>query len=354
MILTNREPDKNYMRLPAEWESQDAVLLSWPHEATDWNYMLDWVQACFADIVVAALKFAKVIIVAPDPEVPRRQLLQKGITHDVIYISAPTNDTWIRDFGPITIETNGIKQSLDFCFNGWGLKFAANLDNLVNVHLYSTGLFCTEYINKRGFVLEGGSVDSDGAGTILTTTECLLSPNRNAQMDKMEIDGYLRRTFGADHILWLDNGSLQGDDTDSHIDTLARLAPNDTIVYVGAPGSESDPHFDPLTKMAQNLKMFRTRNGLPYRLVELPFTDPVFDDEGNRLPATYANYLPLNGAVLLPVYGQPLNDEKARNVLKSVFPDKEIIGIDCRALIQQHGSLHCVTMQIPTGTLKTV
>ena len=225
------------------------------------------------------------------------------------------------------------------------MKFAADKDNLVNSRLFA------ETVNRRGFVLEGGSIESDGRGTLMTTSRCLLSPNRNAQLGRDDIEEYLKAEFGLKQVLWVDHGFLEGDDTDSHIDTLARLAPHDTILYCGA-GNETGAQHDSLVAMARQLRSFTTPDGRPFNLIELPLPDPIFDDEGERLPATYANYLATPKAILMPTYGQPRNDRLAADTLRIVYGDRRIITVDCRALIRQHGSLHCATMQLPEVKLK--
>lgn len=340
------------MRLPAEWESTEAVLLSWPHAGTDWAYMLDEVEDCFVRIVTAITPYARVVIVAPDIEHVAAKL-QHIPAGRLIICPMPTNDTWARDFGPVTtIDAEGRLIVNDFKFNGWGLKFAADKDNLVTSRLCKAGLFTGLRANRLGFILEGGSIESDGEGTLLTTSECLLSPNRNGSLLRDEIEDYLKDAFGVVRVLWLDHGSLAGDDTDSHIDTLARLAPpGDVIFYTGC-SDPDDEHYPALKAMAEQLATFTTVSGKPYTLIELPLPDAVFDpDEGIRLPATYANFLIVNGAVLLPVYNQPMKDQQAIDTLRVALPDYKIVPVDCRALIRQHGSLHCVTMQLPTGSL---
>ena len=348
---TNDNKQKTIKRLPAEWEKQDAVLIAWPHELTDWSYMLDDVRRCYADIAGAIVRHANLIIAAPDCSDARKALA--NLPQDKIrYYDIDTNDTWARDFGALTTVTDDGRFIFnDFKFNGWGLKFAANLDNLITRRLYDHDIFNGSYNNCLGFVLEGGSVESDGQGTILTTSECLLSPNRNGDMTRDMIARRLCDVFGAKRVLWLDNGALEGDDTDSHIDTLARLAPGDTIIYVGCDDPD-DSHYDCLKAMEKEILALRRPDGLPYNAVALPLPDPIYDEDGERLPATYANFLILNDAVLLPVYNQERKDMLARQMMKIVFPDHEIIPVDCRALIRQHGSLHCVTMQFPENSIK--
>ncbi|MCM1354950.1 MAG: agmatine deiminase family protein [Staphylococcus sp.] len=336
-------------RFPAEWERHDCVLLAWPHEETDWNYMLDEARACIAEIVKAISREECVLLVGPASLCLESVKAQDFDPRRVKFVDMPTNDTWARDFGALTVEANGSLRLLDFKFNGWGLKFAADKDNLINSRLSADGFMAAPLENRLNFVLEGGSVESDGNGTLLTTAECLLSPNRNGQSDRNEISAYLAETFGFVHQLWLHHGALAGDDTDSHIDTLARLAPDNTIVYCGA-GEPEGPNYAGLVKMAEELSTLRTPDGLPYNLIELPLPDTI-EMDGEILPATYANFLITPKQILLPVYGQPKKDYLASQTLKISFPEHEVVGIDCRALIRQHGSLHCVTMQFPVGAI---
>ena len=200
-------------------------------------------------------------------------------------------------------------------------------------------------------MLEGGSIESDGQGTIFTTSCCLLAPHRNQPLSKEEIEQRLKRYLCADRVLWIDHGSLQGDDTDGHIDTLVRICPDDTLLYIGCDDPQ-DEHFSELQLMEQQLSTFRTADGRPYRMLKLPLPRPIYDEDGQRLPATHANFLVVNGAVLCPTYGQPDLDRKALDTIGLAFPDRSIVPIDCRTLIRQHGSLHCCTMQFPEGVLK--
>ncbi len=337
-------------RLPAEWEIQDGVLMAWPHEGTDWAYMLDDVRPVFVEIIRQITRFERVLLTAPHAASTAEYLDKAGIDRDKITIcEVQNNDTWARDFGPITVIFNNKPTLLDFGFNGWGLKFPANFDNLISKQLKKLKIFLPT-LNTIGLVMEGGSIESDGLGTILTTAECLLSPNRNPQLDKSEIEQALASLVGAKRVLWLHHGSLAGDDTDSHVDTLARICPNDTIVYQAC-DNPLDEHFESLKLMERELQAFTAPDGSPYRLIPLPWPKARFDEQAHRLPATYANFLIINGAVLVPTYYDPENDRTALDRIASAFPGREIIAIDCLPLLEQHGSLHCVTMQLPQGVL---
>lgn len=336
--------------LPAEWHPQSGIQLTWPHANTDWAHMLTEVQECFVNIAREIAKRELLLIVTPEPEAVEKQIAATVNMANVRFLECETNDTWARDHGAITMIDGGNPSLLDFTFNGWGLKFASDRDNRITRHAIEAGVLKGHYVNHLGFVLEGGSIESDGMGTLLTSSECLLSPNRNGQLNKVEIEEFLKSTFHLQKILWLDHGYLAGDDTDSHIDTLARFCTTDTIAYVKCEDKE-DEHYDALSAMEEQLKTFRTLAGEPYRLLALPMADKI-EENGERLPATYANFLILNDAILYPTYNQPENDRKAEQVLQEAFPKHQIVGIDCRALIKQHGSLHCVTMQYPQGVIK--
>lgn len=334
---------KNQIILPAEWAEQDFVQLTFPHADSDWADMLDEVEACFIEIAREIAKRQNLLIVCRSKK-ELREKLHEIDTSRITFAELPSNDTWARDHGGITIFENGKRKVLDFTFNGWGMKFPANFDNQITRRLFGKGIFeFSEYQNRKKFVLEGGSIESDGEGTLLTTAECLLSNNRNNK-SKTEIEAILTETFGLKQILWLNHGYLAGDDTDSHIDTLARFCTPKIIAYVQCSDKE-DEHYEELKKMEEELQAFRTLDGKPYELLPLPMADAVYEN-GERLPATYANFLIMNGAVLLPTYNSP-KDKIAKQQLQKAFPDREIVGINCLPLIKQHGSLHCVAMQFP-------
>lgn len=346
-------PDQSIKRrLPAEWEPQSAVQLTFPHENTDWANVLDEVLPCFVQIAETISRFQKVLIVCRDiPAV--RLLLKNAVAKNLVFAECDSNDTWARDHGGITVFENDRPLILDFVFNGWGLKFPADKDNLITGSLHRQGVFNAPLANG-GIVLEGGALETDGKGTLLTTAECLLSPNRNPHLDQHQTEDFLKTCLGFNRVLWLHHGYLAGDDTDSHIDTLARFCNPDTIAYVCC-DDPHDEHYGALQKMEAELLSFRLpgAGGRPYQLVPLPWPDACFDDAGQRLPATYANFLMINGAVLVPTYGVR-QDAEALRVLTGIFPDHAVIGINCRPLILQHGSLHCVTMQYPTDVVNTV
>jgi len=337
-------------RLPAEWEEQDGVLLAWPHEQTDWSQILAEVETVYCNIVLTLSQFEYVVLVVADVEKVATKLRTVGVDLDRVRLyQVPTNDTWARDFGPITVMEHGHPHLLDFRFTGWGGKFDARLDNAISAELAHQGTFSAP-VTPIDLVLEGGAIESDGAGTLLTTAECLQNPNRNPALDRPAVEAGLQRHFGAQRVLWLEHGYLAGDDTDSHIDTLARLAPKDTIVFQAC-SDPDDEHFSALQAMTAELRALRTVTGRPYRLLALPWPRACYDEHRDRLPATYANFLVVNGAVLVPTYDDPA-DTAAIAVVGEAFPDRKIIGIDCRTLIRQHGSLHCITMQLPRGVLR--
>jgi len=336
-------------RLPAEWEAQDGVLLSWPTPHSDWADHLEQIVPVFIELVGHISRFEQVIIVTPHPTQTIAALQQANISLQRVQCYAvKTNDTWSRDFGPITVFKQQQPWLYDFGFNGWGLKFPANHDNQITRKLSELAVFSAP-VQIQPLVLEGGSIESDGSGILLTTSTCLLSANRNPHLKKHDIEQFFQQQFGIHKTLWLDHGYLAGDDTDAHIDTLARLCPDHTIVYMQC-DDPNDEHFPALKNMEEQLRTFTTLDGAPFRLRPLPWPRAVYDEGGERLPATYANFLVINQAVLVPVYNDPA-DQKALEVLAQAFPDHELIAIDCSAVILQHGSLHCLTMQLPKGTL---
>lgn len=360
---------ENY-RLPAEWEPQWGVMLTWPHEDTDWKPYLAEITETFVQMAREIARREHLLIVVPRAEIVPEEVRRM---ERVVVFECPTDDTWARDHGPIVLE--GMMDEgrcglwLDFKFNGWGEKFPAENDNQIVRRLFE-GFSRSEKRRKsstlnsqlstlnfqlerhQDFVLEGGSIESDGYGTIFTTSQCLLAPNRNQPLSREELEAELKRRLRAERVVWLDHGNLIGDDTDGHIDTIVRCAPNDTLLYVGC-DDPSDPHFADFQALERQLHTLRTTDGKPYRLLKLPMAEAILDegtrmkDEGERLPATYANFLILNGAVLVPTYAQPEKDAEALRIIAGAFPDRDIIPFDARTIVRQHGSVHCLTMQLP-------
>lgn len=336
--------------LPAEWAPQSAVQLTWPRPEGDFARHFDAVEHTFVALATAITRFQDLLIACgPDVAGLRARLIAAGAEAQRLHLyPVPANDVWARDHGPITIFRDGQPRHLDFIFNGWGGKFDASLDNQVTQQLAAQHAWRAP-VESLPFVLEGGGIESDGLGTLLTTERCLLANTRNPQFDKAQIEAKLKGWFGLTRVLWLRHGDLIGDDTDGHIDTIARFCDATTIAYQAC-DDHTDPHYDDLKAMEAELQGLRTAEGHPYTLVPLPLPAAILDEEGKRLPAGYPNFLILNGAVLVPTYGDTANDAVALERLRPCFPQREVIGVDCRALIQQYGSLHCVTMQIPRAS----
>jgi len=340
-------------RLPAEWEPQSGVMLTWPHLHGVWGRQMEGVDRTFVQIAQAIAQREIVLIVCRD-ETHREQiqaLLRASAVkmENIRFHIAPSDDVWARDHGPITVIENGAPHLLDFIFNGWGNKYASSLDDDITRRLVEAGAFGSTLAHKVDIVLEGGSIDSDGRGSILTTSHCLLSPNRNPGLDRRQLEIVFREQFGAARVLWLEHGELEGDDTDGHVDTLARFCDEHTIAYMAC-DNPTDDQYAELKAMENELKAMRDADGAPYRLAPLPSPSPIIDEKQQRLPATYANFLVINGAVLVPTYNDPM-DDLALQRLEECFPQRQVIGIDARPLIRQYGSLHCVTMQLPLSVI---
>lgn len=353
-------------RLPAEWEQQSMVLLTWPHENTDWAPYLTDITETYVQMAEAITRYENLVIATPHP-IKVGALLSSRLTAEQmsrVYIChCKSNDTWARDHGPITLlSDDGKLTMLDFRFNGWGDKFEASLDNQITQTLHKDGAFDTEesgtprLSDNDDFVLEGGAIESDGKGIVFTTDFCLMAPNRNQPLTQDEIDEELRMRLKAKRIVWLHHGQLIGDDTDGHIDTTVRICPDDTILYNKCYDT-TDAQYADFQALEEELLALRTAEGKPYRLIPLPQPAAIYDDgetlfdhpeaDAERLPATYANFLIINGAVIVPVYNQPENDKAACEAVAEAFPERDIIPIDSRTIVRQHGSIHCCTMQVP-------
>jgi agmatine/peptidylarginine deiminase len=338
-------------RLPAEWQPQAGVLLAWPHANTDWASRLDDVERTCAALAAAISRYEPVVICVADAEV--RALAERHLGYAqaqssrIQFVEIEYDDTWLRDSGPVTLTDGARFRLTDFRFTGWGGKFAASRDDCLIGGLVVRDLFAPAEHRRVDWALEGGAIESDGRGTILTTWRCL--HQRHPEQSREEIAQLLQDNLGAERVLWLEHGYLQGDDTDAHIDTLARFAPGDAIIYQAC-DDRSDTHHDELTRMGDELAQLRTLDGAPYRLHALPWAKPILDD-GRRLAASYANYLIVNGAVLVPAYGDVADSDAAR-IIGAAHPGRAVIAVPCRPLIWQNGSLHCLTMQLPQGVLK--
>lgn len=336
-------------RLPAEWEPQAGTLLAWPHAESAWGPRLQAAESDFAAIAAAVAIHQPVIILVRDPahraRASRCLSPATGDSPNLHFIRCPLDDTWIRDFGPVTVHDGGTPRLLDFRFDGWGGKFDARRDDAATRRLHNDGLFGDTPLESVDCVLEGGAIDTDGAGTLLTTAECWQA--RQPKMSREALEARFAAWFGTRHCLWLEAGRIEGDDTDGHVDTLARFLGPGVIAYQAC-DDPADPHHEPLGRMAGELAAFRTREGRAYRLVPLPWPGAIRDDDGRRLPATYANWLFVNDALLVPTYGVPA-DADALARLQAELPTHRVVGVPCRELIWQNGSLHCSTMQLPSG-----
>ncbi len=331
--------------LPAEWEIQSAILIAWPHEQGDFGDQLNSVEETYQFIANTIANKQPLIILCKNNNHQKHieDLLQSR--ENIFFLHISYNDIWVRDTAPLTIKQNNEYYFLNFQFNGWGNKYPFQDDNTINSKLFKSGLFTNIKIKSFDFVLEGGSIESDGKGTLLTTRQCLLNKNRNPKFTQNQIVSILRHELGANQILWLDQQALDGDDTDAHIDTLAHFCPVNMVAYTSCDNTD-DNHYSGLKNMEEQLRSCTDTQGKPFDLLPLPLPAPIYDNSGQRLPANYCNFLIINGAVLLPVYNDP-KDDFAYHQISCCFPDHEIIKIPCLPLIHQFGSLHCMTMQFP-------
>jgi len=325
-------------RLIAEFQTQSFTQIIFPHAKTDWvEYLLEAEQT-FINIINAVIKHQKCLVVCYDINA-----VKKHFTEDknLFFVKYETDDTWARDCSVLCVETDKKTTLLNFTFNAWGSKFEASKDDAMNKELQQ---YYSSQMKDIDFLLEGGGVESNGVDAILTTSNCMHNKNRNAELNAEQITQKLNALFGATKILYLNHGYLAGDDTDSHIDTLARFINEDTIMYVKCE-DESDEHFTELRLMEKELEVMAKEHN--YKLISLPMTDAVYYEK-ERLPATYANFLFVNGAVIVPTYGVK-QDRLALDIFKKTFKDREIVGVECSVLIRQHGSLHCVTMNFASS-----
>ncbi len=352
-FITVHLNDKLIMiRLPAEWEPQHTLLLTWPHPATDWADQIVEVTALYLALTAVISRYQSVLIVCRDDNHRRtlaHRLIEYQLSQAPIQLArAPYNDTWIRDYGPLAVLTAHDRAELrDFRFNGWGGKFAATLDDRLTNRLYQHGVFGGSVLQTSQLVLEGGAIDTDGQGSALLVRRTIIDPARNPNLSQTAIETELTQTLGLTRFHWLDHGWLSGDDTDGHIDTLARFTDPSTICHAWSDRA-NDPDTIPLQHMTAELATLRQANGAPYRLIPLPQPAPIITKDGRRLPATYVNFIILNGAIIVPTYDDPA-DTIACERLAHAFPGRIIQPLNARALIKQGGSLHCISLHTPAA-----
>lgn len=332
-------------RMPAEWEPHRGTWLSWPHKEASWPGKFGPVPGIFATMVahLADREEVHINVAGPDMEQSIRRLLSDAgaDSGNVFFHYHPTNDAWVRDHGPIFIQKPGSEAVVDWKFNAWGGKYPPfDLDDVIPT-LIAKELRLPVFYPE--IVMEGGSIDVNGLGTLLTTEACLLNPNRNPQLSRVEIEQYLRSYLGVSHILWLGDG-IMGDDTDGHVDDLTRFVDPRTVVTV-LEEDPSDENYEPLQQNLERLGRMSDQDGQPLRIITLPMPRPLWHN-GQRLPASYANFYIANGIVLLPAY-DPARDEEAQATLQAVFPDRQVIAMDCTDLVWGLGAFHCVTQQWP-------
>ncbi|MGQ0702605.1 MAG: agmatine deiminase family protein [Gemmatimonadales bacterium] len=337
-------------RWPAEWEPHRGTWLSWPHKKESWPGKFAPIPGIFAEIVRELAGHEEVHVNAGEEALEaaaREALCRAGADLTRVFFHRhPTNDAWCRDHGPLFVEWSEDRGPvtpviLDWGFNAWGGKYPPfDLDDAIPSRI---GAELGVSVIRPGLILEAGSIDGNGAGTILTTEQCLLNPNRNPNRTRLEIEAALRAFLGARQVLWLGQG-IEGDDTDGHVDDLTRFVSEDTVVTV-LESDPADPNCEPLRDNLHRLKAMRLPDARPLRIVELPMPPAMFY-EGQRLPVSYANFYIANAVVLMPSFGSP-RDEEARAILQSVFPDRRVVAIPCADLAWGLGTIHCVTQQWP-------
>ena len=334
-----------------EWAPQSGVLLVWPHEASDWASRLEAAETEYAALARAIAWHEPVLVACrdrPHEARVRRRLVEAGVPDERLrFAVAPSDDTWVRDYGPLAVGSAGALELVDFAFNAWGGKYPHARDDALTGRLHASGALGAAPLRRDPLVVEGGALETDGRGTLLTTAGCLDAPSRNGGLGRDGVEARLRDVLGLARVIWLEVDPLPGDDTDGHVDTLVRFCDAATLAHVTC-DARGDPLHEALHDLERQLRALRTADGLPYRLIPLPLPAPQHAADGRRLAATHANFLVVNGAVLCPLYGDPA-DGTALERLGEAFPDHEVIGVPARTLIEENGSLHCATMQLPAG-----
>jgi len=314
------------IRLPAQWETQKSIIVVFPTNQIDWQHSLKEIQKSYVKFIEAIAIFQKCIVICHDKKIPYKFFTS---SQNIEIHEIQTNDTWIRDFGAIDFYEDGKLKYYNFIFNAWGDKFSSSLDNKFNITFYKNNLI------NEDFILEGGSIDSNGAGVLLTTSKCIFNSNRNSTHKHGEIIKKLKNLFGLKEIIILNHGALMGDDTDSHVDTLARFIDEESIVYVKC-YDEHDEHYEELNKMEKELE----KTG--FKLIPLPLPKAKYFQD-KRLPATYINFVFVNGAIIVPIYNDE-NDKIAIDTLNLHVKDRVIKTVDASVFIREHGSLHCASI----------
>jgi agmatine deiminase len=349
MKETRHTPRELGYRMPAEWEPHEATWLSWPHKEESWPGAFAPVPGIFVEIArhLAGSELVRVNVADEEFAARVRELLKRGgVNLDAVRFHLhPTDDAWVRDHGPIYVvrERNGRRERaiIDWGYNAWGGKYPPyDLDDVVPTRIAEE---MGEALFTPGIVMEGGSLEVNGRGTLLTTESCLLHPNRNPHLAREQIEEYLRAYLGVSHILWLGDG-IVGDDTDGHIDDLTRFVAPETVV-TAVEEDPADENYEPLRENYERLQRMKDQDGQPLRIVKLPMPGPVYFG-GQRLPASYANFYLANRAVLVPTY-RHANDARALAVLQDLLPGRRVIGVDCTDLAWGLGAIHCVTQQQP-------
>lgn len=346
-------PTKLGYRMPAEWEPQEAIWLSWPHRRKTWNAAFDAVPAVFAEIAsqISDGELVRINVVDQEMEDAARELIQRanGNLDNVRFHRNATNDAWVRDHGPIYVvrDADGRRERAitSWNYNAWGGKYPPfDSDNEIPNRIAAE---LGEKIFRIDMVLEGGSIDVNGAGTLLTTRACLLNPNRNPHLSQSEIEQWLMDALGVQNVLWLGDG-IVGDDTDGHVDDITRFV-SATKIVTAVEDNPDDVNYAALKANFEALQTMTDPSGKPFEILKLPMPAPVYADS-NRLPASYANFLVCNHKVLVPIYCCPA-DQIALTILQECFPDRKVVGIDCTRLVWGLGAIHCVTQQQPAVTV---
>jgi agmatine deiminase len=328
------------IRVPAEWEKQEMVLMAFPHYNTDWSDDISSAYSIFIRIA-STISYSQKLLLLVEPDSGDIVKEMFCYHNNISFIPYRVDDTWIRDYGPISIYSDDQRVLKKFIFNGWGGKFNSDRDNQAANHIYKSLYFGPSKLLEVDFILEGGSIDFDGAGTALVTSRSILT--RNPHLTKNEIEAILGTELGINRFLWLDHGYLAGDDTDGHIDMLARFVSRETIVFLECLDRD-DEHFQELSMMKEELKRLKNQENKPYKLIGVPMPKAIYKNS-QRLPASYINFLITNSSILLPIYKDE-SDRIAIEIFRSLFAEREIVPIDSRRLVEQGGSIHCSTMNI--------